>query len=223
MSQGDSSVSSQHNEDVGESHDSDNVDSLVNEGVDEPQVLNENGVLSSVDQDNSLSEQDIRDALFEAGYTLDAINDTLAAQVEAALDPLNLEAHAVIDRNIIITDSFAPSETESLSTSPTIDLSPENVLREIRVNNVNRVIIGSLNINSLAPKFEELKAVIRTNLDILIIQETKLDDSFPPGQFLIDGYSQPYRLDRNKYGGGVMIYVREDIPSKLLKKHTFSE
>ena len=52
---------------------------------------------------------------------------------------------------------------------------------------------------------------------------TKLESSFPSGQFLIDGYSEPYRLDRNRNGGGVMIYVREDIPSKLLNKHTFTE
>ena len=28
-----------------------------------------------------------------------------------------------------------------------------------------------------------------------------------------------YRLDRNRNRGGVIIYVREDIPSKILEKH----
>ena len=56
-------------------------------------------------------------------------------------------------------------------------------------------------------------------LDILIITETKLDDTFPVSQFHIDGFSKPYRLDRNRNGGGVIIYVREDIPSKILTKH----
>ena len=48
-----------------------------------------------------------------------------------------------------------------------------------------------------------------------MISETKLDSSF---QFLIPGYSSPCRLDRNCRGGGIMLYVREDIPipSKLL-------
>ena len=32
----------------------------------------------------------------------------------------------------------------------------------------------------------------------------------------------PYRLDKNRNGGGVIIYVREDIPSKFLRKHLFS-
>ena len=29
----------------------------------------------------------------------------------------------------------------------------------------------------------------------------------------------PYRIDRNRNGGGVIIYVREYIPSKILEKH----
>ena len=31
----------------------------------------------------------------------------------------------------------------------------------------------------------------------------------------------PYRFDRNRNGGGVIIYVREDIPSKFLRKSLF--
>ena len=42
-----------------------------------------------------------------------------------------------------------------------------------------------------------------------------LDYSFPDGQFLIEGYSKPYRIDRN-CGGVIVSYVRADIPSKLL-------
>ena len=37
----------------------------------------------------------------------------------------------------------------------------------------------------------------------------------------MDEFSLPYRLDRNRDGGGVMIFVKEDIPSKLLTKHNF--
>ena len=40
---------------------------------------------------------------------------------------------------------------------------------------------------------------------------------------MLDGYSEPYRLDRNREGGGGLIYVREDIPSRLLTKHNFTE
>ena len=49
-----------------------------------------------------------------------------------------------------------------------------------------------------------------------MISETKIDDSFPVGQFLIEGFCTPYRLDRNLKGGGILLYVREDIPSNLI-------
>ena len=48
-----------------------------------------------------------------------------------------------------------------------------------------------------------------------MISET-IDASFSIGQFLLNGYSTPFRLDRNAHGGGILLYVREDIPSKLL-------
>ena len=49
-----------------------------------------------------------------------------------------------------------------------------------------------------------------------MISKTKIDDSFPVGQFIMDGFSPPYRLDRNCHGGGLMLFVRKDIPSNLL-------
>ena len=56
---------------------------------------------------------------------------------------------------------------------------------------------------------------------MLLIPETKLNDLFPSAQFLIKGFSAHYRFDRNsmveiKKGGGLLVYVREDIPSKIL-------
>ena len=49
-----------------------------------------------------------------------------------------------------------------------------------------------------------------------MISETKLDESFPLDQFLLDGYSVPFRFDRNWNGGGILLYIREDTSSKLL-------
>ena len=49
-----------------------------------------------------------------------------------------------------------------------------------------------------------------------MISETKIDDSFPAGNFIIEGFSTPYRLDHDSNGGGIMLYVREDISFNLL-------
>ena len=50
-----------------------------------------------------------------------------------------------------------------------------------------------------------------------------IDETFPTGQFFIAGFTAPYRLDRNIQGGGVLVYVKEDIPSKQLNCHVFPE
>ena len=81
---------------------------------------------------------------------------------------------------------------------------------------MNKLIIGQLNINFLRNKFDCLVQQITGNVDILVILETKLDNSFPMGQFLIDGYGPPIRLDHDIRGGGLLFFVREDIPCKLL-------
>ena len=70
-------------------------------------------------------------------------------------------------------------------------------------------------------KFDHLKFLIVNNVDIVALRETKIDSSFPNAQFRIDGCSAPFRLDRNRSGGGVLICVREDIPWKQLTKHIF--
>ena len=48
-----------------------------------------------------------------------------------------------------------------------------------------------------------------------MIFETKLVSSFRKGQFHLDGFSEPYRLDRNENGGGILLLIREDIPLNL--------
>ena len=82
-------------------------------------------------------------------------------------------------------------------------------------------MIGQLNINSLRNKFEALKMIICGKLDVIVITETKLDDTFPTSQFLMEGYSTPFRFNRDSMGGGVIIFVREDIPCRRLKPHDF--
>ena len=59
------------------------------------------------------------------------------------------------------------------------------------------------------------KIYITSNI-ILVISDTKLDENFPVGQFFIDGYNVLFRFDKNGNGGGILLYIREDIPLKLL-------
>ena len=92
-------------------------------------------------------------------------------------------------------------------------------LRILRVKHMNRLIIGNLNINPISSKFDQLKLFVQCKVDILVVTETKSKSTFLTSQFVIDGYSEPQRFDRNRNGGGVLINIREDIPSKLLADH----
>ena len=89
-------------------------------------------------------------------------------------------------------------------------------LYPIRKRNLNKLVVAHLNINSLRIKFDSLVQKITGNVNILLISETKLDNRFSDGQFLIQGYCKPYIIDRNCLGGGIMLYVRADIASKPL-------
>ena len=65
----------------------------------------------------------------------------------------------------------------------------------------DKIIIGHLNINFIENKFSSIGSLVKDKLDIFMIAETKIDDSFPENQFIIEGYSKPFRRDRNSHGG----------------------
>ena len=54
-------------------------------------------------------------------------------------------------------------------------------------------------------------------LDILMITETKLDDSLPVSQFVIQGFRTLFRLDQNTNGGGILLYIKASTSTKLNK------
>ena len=55
-----------------------------------------------------------------------------------------------------------------------------------------------------------------------MVSETKIDDTFLKSQFLIEGFSKPFRLDRIAKGGGILLYIREDIPCRNIKQITLN-
>ena len=140
---------------------------------------------------------------------------------------LNRKGNSIFAKNLLnfiegnwdispLGDSYYESE----NASNTIITNAKRILRDIRTSNINRLVFGHLNINSLRTKFDFLCEQIEGSIDVFMIPESKLDDSFPHGQFLIDGFHTPFRFDRNKNGGGILLYVREDIPAKILS-HDF--
>ena len=64
---------------------------------------------------------------------------------------------------------------------------------------------------------------VDNNLDIPMKSETKLDDIFRQSQFLIESFLKSNKLDRTATSGAILLYIRQDIPSKYLKKITVNE
>ena len=84
-------------------------------------------------------------------------------------------------------------------------------MKNLRLKNVNKTIIEQININSISSKFNQLKELALTHVDILAVCETRLDETSPSSQFHMDGFSLLYNQDRNRNGGGLMIFVKENI------------
>ena len=73
-----------------------------------------------------------------------------------------------------------------------------------------------LNINSLLPKIDELCYIAKlTNAAIIGICESKLDASVLDPEISITNY-KILRCDRNRQGGGVACYVRNDLSYNIL-------
>ena len=87
-------------------------------------------------------------------------------------------------------------------------------LKEIKIQSPDKLILGHININSVRNKFEALTCIIDNNIDLLLMCETKQDDSFPKAQFQMKGFSVPMeKCDRNGKDGGLLLYICEDIQS----------
>ena len=74
-------------------------------------------------------------------------------------------------------------------------------------------MIANLDVNSINNKSDSISFMIKNNVVILFISETKLDVSFQSVQIKIIALSMSYLYDRDSSGG----YIRDDIPTKLLK------
>ena len=80
---------------------------------------------------------------------------------------------------------------------------------DLQVLHKNPIIVYS-NINSLRNKSTDLRVIQKfLSLHYFVLSETKLDESFPKAQLTVDGYEIRARRGINKYGGGLIEYVRK--------------
>ena len=102
---------------------------------------------------------------------------TKGCDIENNIDIKKYPVHVAKERCWISQKVIFNSNSSSKSNTECIA-----ELKKVRINNIT-VIIATLNINSLVSKFNELKIIGQGIFDILMINETKLDASFPVAQF----------------------------------------
>ena len=129
---------------------------------------------------------------------------------------LTHDINAFSNKLLIRNKSDDSSMLSSLNGNDNED-STEDFIYRLRMHqksNPTNLIAGFLNINSIRNKFCAMQHILcNSYVDLLGVSETKLNDTFPYGQFHVDNYVLN-RKDRTSHGGGVAIYVRSDIADR---------
>ena len=98
-----------------------------------------------------------------------------------------------------------------------------SLLRNLRIKNPKNIIFSYFSTNSIRNKFDNLCDLISKIIDILSAAETKFDPSFPNSQFLILGFHEPMRLDITSKRGGMLVYMRFSLQSRLMSNFKLPE
>ena len=113
-----------------------------------------------------------------------------------SLEKISINFHEVTStQNVYLPIQNCPSNLTNSNSN----------LHQVKINNPSRIIFGQININSIRNKFEQLTYIVSNEIYILMVSETKLDDTFPTSQFLMQGYSTPFRNDWTSKGGDILL------------------
>ena len=122
----------------------------------------------------------------------------------------------MIDTNSILEESlhdvsFTFSEPDDQPQSINIDISEGSPL------NSQDFTGAHYNVNSIlaAGRLDHLSQISQTlSVDYMIINESKLDENIPTSLLHINGFHDPIRRDRNRHGGGCMVYISKNLTFK---------
>ena len=95
------------------------------------------------------------------------------------------------------------------------ELRQDSVKKEARRSHrKNGLEIVSLNVNDLLSRIDEVRVLAKNeNIDILAINESKIDDNVIDQLIDIDEFDVK-RFDRDRHGGGVALYIRNTVTFK---------
>ena len=70
---------------------------------------------------------------------------------------------------------------------------------------------------SLCNRFSGLTNLVFEHIDIIVVEQTKLDPFFLVAQFLIPGCYKPFRLDLFANSGGLLLYIKKSTHARELR------
>ena len=157
--------------------------------------------------------------LGERGLDLNQEGNTVFGSnlLHASRNFLNNINNAFVCYDNLLNVNSNKTNFQQQTKSDTVDEIGKNIesdvteLLRLRNTYLKNPMIGYLNINHFENKVINFREIChQAPIDIICFDETKLNSSCPDSQFHIDGYQfPPFRRDRNKYGGGKIVCVRE--------------
>ena len=120
------------------------------------------------------------------------------------------------NENALNNEAPVPKTNSEYSVSNNVTL----VLSKMKIQIPYKFMIAHLNVNAISNKSDSISFMIKINVVILLISETKLDVSFPAAQIKMLALRMSYLYDRDSSGGELFSYIVDDILTKLLK-HDF--
>ena len=84
------------------------------------------------------------------------------------------------------------------------------VCKHLQIRKTIYLIILKVLLVILYPQFDVIAAEMLEK-DIIAISETYLDSSIDNNQINLTGFYPPLRRDRNRYGGGVALYISKNL------------
>ena len=133
-------------------------------------------------------------------------------------DPMTgvIAGNYVYDKPVSLVPSDDNIGEENGVHDSTSDMFPE--IKLFRKTHKQNFVFVHVNINSCRHKFAPLQEILQGRfVDLLIINESKLDESFPNSQFNVEGYTI-HRQDKSALSGGLILNIRADIAHRRMPK-----
>lgn len=186
-----------------------------------PNGIDETDVHLSEDYSDHIIVSDINDSDINADH-FTVSNDSVSTLCSSSSNecvPVNLQYDplANVNRHNALVQSITNGPTsciidDSITANLVYDVFKTSDLKCLHIN-----------VHSIFPKIHEIARLVQSNnIDCISINETFLDHSINDCEIAIDSYSI-FRHDRNRHGGGVLLYIKQCLSPSLIESSSHIE